>query len=60
MYHSTVHRSLLEQKMLKALSGRILVAKLQGYLFFGNTAVIKKKLRTFIEKEKQHSRCIVR
>jgi len=54
MYKSTVHRSLLETKMLKALSARIIVAKLQGYLFFGNTAVVKERLRAFIEKEQQN------
>jgi MFS superfamily sulfate permease-like transporter len=56
MYKSTVHRSLLEIKMLKALSKRIIAAKLQGYLFFGNTAVVKQRLRNFIEIEQRNKK----
>ena len=53
MYRSTESRSLMQNKVLGAVSGRIIVAKIQGYLFFGNTSVIKERLRDFIGKKKQ-------
>ena len=53
MYRSTQHRSLIQKKMLAALSGRIIVAKIQGYLFFGNTSIIKERLRAFVIQEKE-------
>ena len=49
MYKSTVHRTMMETKILKVLGEeRIIVAKIQGYLFFGNTSVIQKQLKTFL------------
>ena len=52
-YKSTQYRSMIQKKMLVALSGRILVANIQGYLFFGNTSIIIERLREFIVKQKK-------
>ena len=47
--HSTVERSLVEQKMLRAIGDAVCVVKLQGYLFFGNTITTIEQLKELVD-----------
>lgn len=52
-YHSNVIRPFYEQKWLMENGHKILIFKLQGYLFFGSTKLLLDRINHLIEEKKQ-------
>ena len=50
-YHSNVIRTIYEQKWLSQSRYKIMIFKLQGYLFFGSTKVLLDQLKKIVDEE---------